>query len=148
MKVILLKDVPGTGKKSDIKEVADGYARNFLLKKGLAKPASDHVMNRLQQETKKKVKQMERDLKEEQKKAAKLDGAELEIDAKVNSNGTLYAALSTNKIAQNIKEKLGVTIKPRQIDLPSPIKDLGEHEAKVTLSHGLEASLSIIINEA
>ncbi len=148
MKVILLKDVPGTGHKGDVKEVADGYARNFLLKKKLAKQATDYGLNNLKLAEAKKKKEMERDLKENQKKASMLDGEAIELKAKVNDKNVLYAAISPSEIAKEIKKELKADVKPEQIKIEKPIKELGEHFVLIEFGHGLEARLSITVAEA
>ncbi|MFA6426956.1 MAG: 50S ribosomal protein L9 [Candidatus Magasanikbacteria bacterium] len=147
MKVILLQDVSGTGKKGDIKEVAEGYARNFLLAKKLAKIMTTDVVVQLEAQEKKKTKLAEQELKEQQKTAGKLDGAELEVFGKINSEGKLYASVNGSKLVEVIKKQYGVAIKPVQIFIPHSIKELGEHRAVVRFNHGLEAELRVSVYE-
>ena len=147
MKVILLQNVPGTGKIGDIKEVADGYARNFLIKRKLADPATDDVLNKIQAQEKKRIKEMENELKDSQKIASKIDGAEVEILAKTSEGGTLYSAVGANKIAQEIKKHLGLTIKPGQIELSKAIKECGDFDVKIKFSHGIEADFRVRVSQ-
>ena len=147
MKVIFLKDVKGTAKKWEIKEVSDGYARNFLMKQGLATMATDGELKKLASQAKKKTKQMESELEAQQKVAGRLDGEEIEIMAKVSNTGTLYAAINANKLAQVIKKQLSVIVKPEQIKLKEPIKDIGEHSVHIAFNHGLEADIRVIVSE-
>ena len=105
MKVIFLKDVKGTAKKGETKEVSDGYARNFLMKQGLAIMATDAELKKIDGQAKKKAKQMESELESQQKVAGRLDGEEIEILAKVSNSGTLYAAINSAKLAQAIKKQ-------------------------------------------
>lgn len=148
MKVIFLKDVPGSGKKGDIRDVADGYARNFLIKRGLARVATTLTEQEKQGEEERKKRDMEQELKQHQKIASRLDGGMFEIAAKVNEQGTLYAALSPSVLVREIKKQFGVTIRPEQIVLAKPIKELGEHMVVVSLAHGLEAEIQLAVSAA
>ena len=98
MKVILLQDVEKLGKKYDVKEVADGYARNFLLAKGLAKPATESSIRELATEKEKAETAAELDLKKTEEMVASLDGQEVEIGAKIGDDGKLYGAITPQKI--------------------------------------------------
>jgi len=146
MKVVLLQNVPGTGKKGDIKNVSDGYARNFLLKKGLAASASSGVVDQLQAQEKKREKRQKQALKSQQKAASKLDGAELSFEEKTNNIGHMYAALSASKVAKEIKKVYDIEVKVKQIMFSEPIKEVGEYTAKILLDHGLEAECSITVS--
>lgn len=147
MKIILLKDVSGTGKKGQVLEVADGFARNFLIKKGLGEVATKSAMSALVEQDAKKKKQSEQELEENQKMAQKIDGVEIEIVAKVNDEGTLYAAITPQKIVQELKKQVGVQISFKQVVIFKPIKDTGDHEVKVKFSHGLESDLRVIVSQ-
>lgn len=147
MKVILLQNVPGTGQKGDIKDVTDGYARNFLIKKKLARQATSDAVEKIQAQEKKMAKMMEGELKESQQGTAKIDGTEIEILAKTSDSGTLYSAVGAAKIAQEVKKQLGSTIKPGQIELKKAIKECGEFEVKIKFPHGLEADLRVRVSE-
>lgn len=144
---MFLQDVPGTGQKGDIKEVTNGYARNFLFKKNLAKIVTKQLIQDLEVQGKKQTKAAEKDLSDNQKKASKLDGGEIEVVEKVNAEGTLYAALSLGKMAQEIKKQLGVAVEARQIKLKKPIKEVGEHDIRIEFGHGLEAELRVTVSE-
>ena len=145
MKVILLKDVPGTGSSGEVKTVADGYARNFLLKNNLAKVATDKAIKDMKNKETKKKKNAEQELKKYQKIASKLDGAEIEIIEKTNNDGRLYAALSKNKILKAVREQLNVDLQAKQIRLDSPIKEIGDYEVRTRFGfdHGLEVDLRL-----
>ena len=147
MKVILVKDVQGTGKKGEVKDVAPGFARNFLIKQGFAKLATPVVMSQMAVKEKKTEKRELLDLKTSQQDAARVDGGVIEMQAKVNADGRLYAALGVTKIAREIKNQLGVVVKAKQITLDDPIKEIGEHHARVSFGHGLEADLTISVSE-
>lgn len=148
MKVILTQDVQGTGKKGEVKNVADGYARNFLLKRGLARAATKEAISRVQASARKKVRNQETELKRLGVAASKLDGAEVELKEKVNKEGRLYAAITANKIAGAIQKQFSIDIANKQIDIKEPIKECGEHTVHIRLDHGLEAELRVIVDEA
>lgn len=142
-----MKNVPGTGNMGEVKDVSDGYARNFLFKKNLAKQATDDSLENLKASEAKKKKEMERDLKENQKKASKLDGENIELSAKVNDKGILYAAINQADIAVAVKKDLKTDIEADQILIAKPIKELGEHTVTIEFGHGLEAELNISVSE-
>ena len=147
MKVIFLKDVPGTGDKGEIKNVADGYARNFLFRQNLARQATPEVLNEEKAKEEKKRKESDSELRESQKKAGKLDGAEIIITEKTNENGKLYSAIGGKKIAEAIKKQLKVDVKPNQLEIKQSIKEIGEHNILVKFPHGLEADLRVSVSE-
>jgi len=146
MKVILLKDVQELGNKGEIKNVADGYARNFLFIKKLAKPATEEIIEKTKAKKDLDIIKAEKDLKKTQELASKLDGLELEIKEKVDEKGHLYGSMNELKISELLKEK-GFKIKKNQIKIPESIKETGEHQIKINLAHGLEADIEIIISE-
>lgn len=147
MKVILLKDVQGTGKKGEIREVADGFARNFLLLRGLAKQATQDAINALKAHEEKLKREMERELKDSQIAASRVDGREVTITTKASETGTLYSAIGANKIAEAIQRQLGVIIKPNQIVCGKAIKEYGERVVLLKFPHGLEANLRVIVSK-
>lgn len=147
MKVILLKDVSKVGKKNEVKEVSDGYARNYLLANNLAKPATESAMKQWEQEKENLAHQAEEELKVEEEMVSQLDGQEIEIRAKADESGKLYGSITAIKIAKILKDK-GFKVEKNQIKLMEPIKEVGEYdEVLVELSHGLEAKIKIIISE-
>jgi len=147
MKVILLKDVQGTGKKGEIREVADGFARNFLLLKGLAKQATQDAVNALKAHEEKLCRDMEKELADSQVSAGRVDGREITITAKASETGTLYSAIGASKIAEAIQHQLGVVVKPGQIVSGKAIKEYGERTVLIKFPHGLEANLRVIVSK-
>lgn len=145
MKVILLKNVEGFGKKNDVKEAKNGYARNFLIEKGLAKPATKEALIWLETQKEIESKKSEEDLKEIQDKASGIDGQEVSISVKVGDEDQMFESVSVAKITEKIKEELGLEIKKNQIILEHPIKELGEHPVKIKFDHNLEAEITVII---
>ncbi len=146
MKVILLQDIENIGKKYDIKEVADGHARNFLIPKSLVKPATKQAI--LWAETQREVlaKKDEEELKTVQGTASGIDGQEIIIPMKVGDEQQLFEAVTPQKISEKLKE-LGFTVKKTQIDLQKPIKELGEHPVKIKFEHNLEAEIRVVVVE-
>lgn len=144
MKVILLKDVDKLGKKYEIKKVADGYARNFLIPKKLARPVDKQALKWLEVQKEIEVKRTEEELKKAQELASKIDGQEITIPVKVGENGQLFESINVQKISEKLEE-LGFEIKKNQIALSSPIKELGEFSVKIKLSHNLEAEITIVV---
>lgn len=145
MKVILLQDVDNLGKKYEVKEVADGYARNFLFVKELAKLATEETLKQLETERALLAQKAEADLKAEEQVVGQLDGQEVEIVVKADDGGKLYGSVSAAKIAKALKDK-GFDIKRNQIKLNQPIKEIGEYDdIVIESSHGLEAKIKVII---
>jgi len=146
MKIILLQDIDNLGKKYEIKEVADGYARNFLIPKGLAKPATKENLKWLESQKEIEVKKAEEELKKVEAVATNIDGQEIIIPVKIGEEGQLFESITSQKIYEKLKE-LGFEIKKSQIDLPEPIKELGEYPVKIKFEHNLEAEIKIIVVE-
>jgi large subunit ribosomal protein L9 len=146
MRVILLQDIENLGKKYEIKEVADGYARNFLLPKKLAIIADEKALKWL--ETKKEIetKKAEEELKKIQELASAVDDREIVIAVKVGEEGQLFESITNQKISEKLKE-MGFEIKKGQIDLREPIKELGEFPVKIKFAHNLEAEIRVIVIE-
>jgi len=146
MKVILLQDIDGLGKKYEIKDVKDGYARNFLLPEKLARPATREAMSWLESQKEVIAKEVEEDLKKAQELATKIDGLELSIAVKVGEEGQMFESINAPKIVEKLKE-LGFEVKKSQILLESPIKELGEFPVKLNLDHNLEVEIKVIVTE-
>jgi len=146
MKVILLKDIENLGKKYEVKEVRDGYARNFLIPKGLVKPATKQALKWL--ETQKEIlsQKEEEELKRFQELASKLDGQEIVIAVKVGGKEQLFESITPQKISEKLKE-MGFSVKKSQIELEKPIKELGEFSIKLKLEHNLEPELKLLVVE-
>jgi len=144
MRIILLQDVENIGKKYEIKEVKDGYARNFLIPKGLAKPATEEVLKWLEVQKEIEVKKAEEELKKVQEVASVIDGQEIIIQVKIGEDDQLFESITSQKISEKLKE-LGFDVKKNQIDLPEPIKEIGEFPIKIHLEHNLEAEIKVIV---
>jgi len=146
MKVILLQDVEDLGKKYEVKEVKNGYARNFLLPKDLVKPATKQALKWLESQKEVIEKEAEEDLKKAQEIASKLDGAEVNIVVKTGDEGQMFEAINSQKIVEKIKE-MGFDVKKSQVKLEHPIKDIGEYAVNISLAHNLEAEIKLTVTE-
>ena len=146
MKVILLQDVDKVGKKFEIKTVADGYARNFLFPRDLAKQATPETIEWLEMQKELLATKSEEELKHVQGLASGLDDLEVPIAVKVGEEGQLFEAINAQKIAERLKG-MGHEVKKSQIKLQKPLKETGEFPVRVLLEHNLEAEIRVIITE-
>jgi len=146
MKIILLKNVEKLGKKGEVKNVADGYARNFLIPNKLAALATKSELAKLEKQKEIETEKAEEELKLYQKIASQIDGLEIEILVKINEEGNLFGAITASQIAEKLKEK-NFEIKKEQIKLEEPIKEIGEYEVIVEFPHNLETKIKVIIVE-
>jgi len=146
MKIVLLKDIESLGKRYEIKEVAEGYARNYLIPRGLVKIATEDVLEwaRTQQELEEK--KAGEELKEIGKLVSKIDGLEIEIPVKIGEKEQFFEKITSQKIVKRLKEE-GFEIKKDQIGISEEIKELGEFEIKIKFEHNLEAQIKVIVVE-
>ncbi len=144
MKVILQKDIPNLGDAGDIKEVADGYARNFLLPKNLVLVANEASKKAIEHQKKLIKIKKEKRKKNSEKLADSLSGMELTIKAQVGEEGKLFGAITTMDISKELLAK-GFEIDKRKIQLESPIKMEGEYDVVIKLDEGLNTTVKISI---
>lgn len=147
MKVIFLQDVKGSGKKGEVKEVSDGYARNFLLGKGLAVEANAKNMSDLA--GKKSSEQHKADVARQEAldNAEKLKGKNVVIKAKAGAGGKLFGAVTASHVAEAVSEQLGVTVEKKKIALNSEIKAFGGYCAEVKLHPGISEKITVNVVE-
>jgi large subunit ribosomal protein L9 len=143
MKVVLLKDVEKLGREGEIKEVAEGYARNFLIPQNFVKPATDQAIAEVELKKEKKTKSDQMELAEVQKIAEQLDGRELFIKVK-EKDGTLFGSVNEKTITKTFADE-GLKIDPKNVKLEEPIKEVGDYDVKLELDHGLEANIKVIL---
>lgn len=143
MKVILLKEVQKLGREGEIKEVAAGYAQNFLIPRGLAEEATPAAVAEAQSKMEKRAAQAEEDLVKAEGLVQQLEGQTIEIAAKASEEGTLYATLPVTKIVSALKDQ-GFEVKKSQL-AGVEIKEAGEHEVTINLDHGLEARITVVV---
>ena len=146
MRVILLKDIENLGKKNEIKEVKDGYARNFLIPKDLAKIATKKAMEQLESQKELEAQKAEEELKKTQASIEAMEGMEFIINVKLGDEGQLFESITPQKIQEILKQS-GFDIKKVQIELNQTIKEIGEFSVKIKFEHNLEAEITIIIEE-
>lgn len=146
MKVIFLQDVKGQGKKGEIKEVAEGYARNYLLPRGLAQLATAGATKNLEQMKAAEEKRKARELQEAQALAERLSKMKLVIKAKAGESGRLFGAITSKQIAEAL-EKEKVKIDRRKIELDEPIRSLGVTQVQVRLYPEVKGTLNVHIVE-
>jgi large subunit ribosomal protein L9 len=144
MKVVLMKDVQNLGHAGDIKEVAGGYANNFLIPGGYAKVATDGVMRKAEELKAEREKNAEQALVQAKELAEKLQGVSVVIKAKADASKKLYAAVKAEEISEALKAK-GFEIAKSKIEIGQPIKEVGDFEATVNLDHGLEVNIGVAV---
>ena len=147
MKVILIKDVKGSGKAGDTQNVADGYARNYLLAKGLAVEATAKNINDLAGKKASAQHKLEVEKAENEKTAAALDGKEVIIKAKAGQGGKLFGAVTGAAVADAVKAQYSQTVDKKKIVLGSEIKSFGDFTATVKMTQGVSCSLKIKVVE-
>ncbi|NLM47146.1 MAG: 50S ribosomal protein L9 [Firmicutes bacterium] len=147
MKVILLSDVKALGKKGDIKEVADGYARNFLLPKGLAVEATDGHLKEHQRKKQQDMEKAAQKLAAAKKTAEKMAGLQIEIPVRVGENGRLFGSVTSADLAAAL-EKKGFAVDKRKLELPETIKSTGVYPVRVKLHPEVEVSLELVVTAA
>ena len=145
MKVILLKDVKGTGKKGEVKEVSDGYARNFLLPKGLAIPADTGNMNNLKAKNESVAYRKGEDLKEAKEIAERLKKITVKIPVKAGENGKLFGAVTAKEIAEALKKDFGIEVDKKKVLLSETIKVAGATKVDIKLNEGVMASVQVMV---
>ncbi len=148
MKVILIKDIKGTGYTGDIINVSDGYARNFLFPKGLAKEASAQNLNiaKQQQQANEKRRMLERLSAEEA--AKRLSGLKVVIKAKCGENGRLFGSITSKEISDAILDQHGIEIEKKRIVMDDNIKDLGETKLSIKVYAGISADIVVSVEAA
>lgn len=147
MKVILLKDVKGSGKAGDIVNVADGYARNFLLAKGLAIEATAKNLNDLQGKKESEQHKIEVEKQQAQDTAKLLEGKEVIAKAKAGTGGRLFGAITTGTIAELIEAQYKCKIDKKKINLNTELKAYGDYNAEIKLGHGITCNIKIKVIE-
>lgn len=147
MKVILKQDVKGLGKKGELVNASDGYARNFLFPKGLATEANASAMNDFNnKETAKKFHKAE-EIKAAKADAEKLEGKTFSFTAKAGANGKLFGSVTSKDISAKIKEDIGIDVDKRKITVDD-IKQFGTYEAEIKVYQGISAKVFVKVTEA
>ncbi len=142
MKVVLLKDVKGSGKAGDIIEAKDGYAQNFLIKRGLAKPADAQALNENKQQKEAKAFHRQEELKANKELREKLDGTKVEIKIKTGANGKFFGSVTNKEISDKLAQ-IGFDIDKKKIVLSETIKNAGTFSVTVKISPEESAKISV-----
>ena len=142
MKVVFLKDVKGKGKKGEIKEVAEGYARNFLIKNGYAKEANNQALSELQGQKRLAEKTAAAELQAAKDLKEKVEGLEVTIKAKAGEGGRLFGAVSTKQIADALQKDHGIKVDKRKMESEG-IRSLGYTNVPVKLHQEVKATLKV-----
>lgn len=149
MKVIFTQDVRGRGKRGEVKNVPDGYAQNFLLKRGLAKEANKSNLHTLARIEKAEKDAYEANVAEAKKLKEKLeaDGTVIKLQSKAGTDARLFGSVSSKKIVAALEDQYGIKIDKRKLNLPEPIKSLGYTNVPVKLFKGVDSVIRVHITE-
>ncbi len=147
MKVIFNTDVRGQGKKGDMKEVSDGYARNYLMPRGLASPATADAVNALKLKEKAKAAQMAKEKAAAEENAKRLSGVVVQISARAGQGGRLFGAVTSQEIAEALREQHGIEIEKNKIVQAEPIKQFGSYEVKAKLGYEVSGTINVLVTE-
>lgn len=147
MKVILLKDVKGTGKKGEIKEVSDGYARNFLLKKGAAVEATGTNMKELDEKAKSKERKELIAYEEAVLLGKQMEEVNIVIEAKAGEGGRLFGSITSKEIAEQLKKQKNIDVDKRKINLDEPIRSLGSRFVEIKIHQKVTTKIRVDVKE-
>jgi len=149
MKVILLQDVDGLGKVGDLKEVANGYARNYLLPRQLAAGATPELLANHKQRIAAQQRKIEKQAESNRNQAERLSQVTLTFKARVGRQGRLYGSITSQDIATGLRESEGITVDRRMIDLPNPIRTIGSFQVPVKIAQKIEPKITVtVVDEA
>lgn len=146
MRVILKKDVPALGKKGELKNVSDGYARNYLIKNDLAIAATQDALSVLEQHKTVGRQKKEKELAHLEELSKKLSGLSLKTTLKMGEEGSVFGSVNVAKIAALLEER-GFHVKKSNVALDHPIKTLGDHKVNIKLEHGVETEILLKIEK-
>jgi large subunit ribosomal protein L9 len=145
MKVIFLQDVKGQGQAGEVKDVSDGYARNFLIPKGWAVEATKTRLKEIQERQEKQRKTQEKEKAEAAKLQQILEGQSITIKARTGGSDKLFGAVTAKEIADTIQERFKVNIDRKKIELTEPIKHVGEFPVKIKIYPSIQAEIKVIV---
>ncbi|AEG62078.1 50S ribosomal protein L9 [Desulforamulus ruminis] len=145
MQVVLLQDVAKLGKKGDIANVAEGYARNFLFPRNLASPASEGKLKELSTQKQNQAAKKQKQEEEAKALAAQISNLTVKLQAKVGEAGRLFGAVSSKDIADGLKTQHGCIVDKKKIVLKEPIKTLGTHKITIKIHPVAQAEITVVI---
>lgn len=146
MKVILKQDLKGQGKKGDLINVSDGYARNYLFPHGLAIEANASAMNELKNREQSAAYRMEQEKKQAESTAEALQGKTLKIRARGGQNGRLFGSVTTKEVAEEIEKQYHVSVDKRKISMDD-IKSFGSYTAEIKLAQNVGTKITVVVEE-
>lgn len=147
MKVVLLADVKGSGKKGELVNVSDGYARNFLFPKKLAKEANAQAMNELKNAEEAKAYKIKTETDNAKKAAAVLEGKTVKLTAKAGQGGRLFGSVTAKEISEAVKQQFKVEVDKRKIVMDGDIKAFGTYNCEIRLYTGISAKIFVMVGE-
>ena len=147
MKVVLLADVKGSGKKGELVNVSDGYARNFLFPKKLAKEANAQAMNELKNAEEAKAYKIKTETENAKKAAAALEGKTVKLTAKAGQGGRLFGSVTAKEISEAVKQQFKVEVDKRKIVMDGDIKAFGTYSCEIRLYTGISAQIFVMVGE-
>ena len=147
MKVVLRANVKGAGKKDQMVEVSDGYARNFLLPRGLAVAANTAAINEVKTKESAKQHRAEVELSEAQATAAKINGITVHVKARAGQGGRLFGAVTGKDIAEALGKATGAEVDKRKVVLDADIKNYGQYEVEIKVYPGVAAKVKVVVEE-
>src|SRR3990172_3625182 len=144
MKVVFMEEVEGTARVGEVKNVADGFARNYLLPRRLAAPATQHYIGIAQAKAEKDARRQAR-LDDEARThlLPKLAGTALTIEVRVGEQGKLFGSVTARDIAESLQAATGIEVEHRQVDVREPIRELGSREVSVKLTSNVHAAVTV-----
>lgn len=145
MEVLLLKDVEQLGQTGEIKKVADGYARNYLIPRGLATVATPGAIKQAELLQQRDARRQAKELDEAHALAQELDGRTVTFQARAGDSDRLYGSITNVNIAEALEEQVGKEVDRRKFEMEEPLKDLGTHAVTIRLAPGAEAKVTVII---
>jgi len=145
MDVLLLKDVDQLGQAGDIKKVASGFARNYLIPRGLVAIATPGAIKQAELQREADVRRQALELSEAQALAQLLDGRSVSFEARAGEGDRLYGSITSANIAESLEEQVGQEVDKRKIDLEEPLKELGDHAITIRLASEAEAKVTVVI---
>ena len=147
MKVILQKDVKGTGKKGEVKEVSDGYARNYLLPKKLAVPADNTAIKELKEKNKSHEIKLQKEYEAAVKLGKKMEELNIVIYSKAGEGGRLFGSITSKDIAEQIKKQHSIEVDKRKINLDEPIRVLGSRIVEIKIHQKVTTKIRVDVKE-
>lgn len=145
MKVVLLEDVKGTGKAGETKDVADGFARNFLIPRKLAVAATSGAVERMERERATQLRRQERELDEAKALARRLEGAQVTITLRAGKDGKLFGTVTNADVASALKQQHGIVVDRRKIEFIEPVRALGPAAAAIKVHQQVTARVPLMV---